>query len=89
MLLNFGSIQKKMLLSALVIVLIILPYGDIIAQCAMCKAVLETNMQGGGDAVGGGINSGILYIMAFPYLLASVMAFIMYRHFKKTRTEQV
>jgi len=38
------------------------------AQCAMCKASVESS-QGQANSVAGGINKGILYLMAVPYLL--------------------
>lgn len=56
------------------------------AQCAMCKAVLESNMQSGEEAVGKGINSGIVYIMFIPYMLLGVVGFFMYKHYKKTNS---
>ena len=59
------------------------------AQCAMCKAVLESNMQSGEEAVGKGINDGIIYIMFVPYILLAVVGYVMYRHYKKTRTLEV
>ena len=37
------------------------------AQCAMCKAAVEANLDGGGTK-GAGLNDGILYLMAMPYL---------------------
>ena len=37
------------------------------AQCAMCKAVVESNLKEGGN-VGAGLNNGILYLMAMPYV---------------------
>ena len=37
------------------------------AQCAMCKAVVEANLKEGGSA-GAGLNDGILYLMAMPYV---------------------
>ena len=37
------------------------------AQCAMCKAAVEANLEGGGTK-GSGLNDGILYLMAMPYL---------------------
>ena len=37
------------------------------AQCAMCKAVVEANLKEGGS-VGAGLNEGILYLMAIPYI---------------------
>lgn len=38
------------------------------AQCAMCKASVESS-QGQKNSVAGGLNTGILYLMAVPYLL--------------------
>lgn len=54
-------------LIVLVIVLIAIPI-DIEAQCAMCKASVESS-QGQKNSVAAGINKGILYLMAIPYLL--------------------
>ncbi len=54
------------------------------AQCSMCKAVLESNMQSGEESVGKGINSGIVYIMFIPYILLGVVGFFMYKHYIKS-----
>lgn len=48
----------------------ILMLTDVDAQCVMCKAVAEDSAAEG--AVGRGINQGILYIMAVPYILIGV-----------------
>lgn len=56
------------------------------AQCSMCKAVLESNMQSGEEAKGQGINEGIMYIMFVPYMLLGVVGYFMYRHYKKTNS---
>ncbi len=63
-----------------VILLIVLVSVDSFAQCAMCRAVVEQ----GGEEVAEGINSGIVYLMAFPYLLVSVALFLFYRSWKKS-----
>jgi len=45
---------------------------EVMAQgCAMCKATVESQDKafGGPQAIGQGLNSGILYLMAVPYLL--------------------
>ena len=52
------------------------------AQCAMCKAVAESNMNGG-DSMASGLNNGIMYLMAFPYILIGSIAYLIYRHRKK------
>lgn len=54
------------------------------AQCAMCKATLESDLATGGS-VGKGINNGILYLMAFPYLIFIIVGYFIYRHYKKNK----
>ncbi len=46
------------------------------AQCAMCRAVLESEDN---TAVAEGINNGIVYLMAIPYILIGALFFIIYR----------
>ena len=41
----------------------------------MCKAVVETNLESG-DTKGLGLNNGILYLMAIPYIAALVLSLI-------------
>lgn len=49
------------------------------AQCAMCRAVLESE---GSQATAKGINDGILYLMIFPYVLIGGIAYFIYRSVK-------
>lgn len=49
------------------------------AQCAMCRAVLESE---GSEAAAKGINDGIVYLMIFPYVLIGGIAFFIYRSFR-------
>tara|TARA_R110002124_G_C8805647_1_gene502780 strand:+ start:20 stop:241 length:222 start_codon:yes stop_codon:yes gene_type:complete len=53
---------------------------DASAQCSMCKAVAETSTSSSSAAAG--LNSGILYLMAFPYLLLAGVGYAIYRHKK-------
>jgi hypothetical protein len=46
------------------------------AQCSMCKAVAESANDGG---FGAGLNYGIMYLMLFPYLIISGIAYRLYR----------
>ncbi len=48
------------------------------AQCAMCRAVLETE---DGQGVAAGINNGIVYLMTIPYILIAGIGFIIYKKF--------
>ncbi len=53
------------------------------AQCAMCRAVLETE---DGGATAKGVNNGILYLMIFPYLLVGGLGYVIYRMWKKNKS---
>jgi len=49
------------------------------AQCAMCKAVVES-----GDAeMAEGLNSGIMYLMIFPYILVAVAGYFIIKKMKR------
>lgn len=65
--------------------LILLISIDLEAQCSMCRAVLETDADG---ATAEGINQGILYLMAFPYLLVALIGYFVYRSRQKAKAEE-
>jgi len=52
------------------------------AQCAMCKAVVEANLKEGGSA-GAGLNEGILYLMAMPYIAVLLFGIFYFLQKKK------
>jgi len=60
--------------------------NKIFAQCAMCKAVVEANLESGGSA-GAGLNDGILYLMAMPYI--SVLLFCLFWFFQNRKTKAI
>ena len=62
------------------IFLIVLFSKTLNAQCAMCRAVVEN----GDKDLAEGINSGITFLMLFPYLFLAIGIFIYYRNKKKT-----
>ncbi|WP_223551422.1 hypothetical protein [Aestuariivivens sp. NBU2969] len=51
---------------------------DSSAQCAMCRAVLESEE---GKGVSQGINDGIVYLMLIPYILVGGVAYLIYRKY--------
>ncbi len=51
------------------------------AQCAMCKAVVET----GNNPMAEGVNNGILYLMAVPYLILIVVSAVFFRYYFKKK----
>lgn len=50
------------------------------AQCAMCRAVLESE---DGQQAAKGINNGIVYLMIIPYILIGGLGFVIYRKLSK------
>lgn len=49
------------------------------AQCAMCRAVLESEE---GQSAAEGINNGIVYLMVIPYVLVGGVGFLIYKKLK-------
>jgi len=50
------------------------------AQCSMCRAVLES---GEAEETAKGINNGIVYLMAIPYLLVGFVGYQIFKMLKK------
>ena len=65
----------------LVVILLILASNIANAQCAMCKAVVES----GDVSQAEGLNSGILYLMVFPYLLVGALFYIIIKNRRKNK----
>lgn len=55
------------------------------AQCAMCKATLEAN-QTNTSKYGLGLNTGILYLMIFPYLAFAIIGYFWYKNAKNAKS---
>ena len=68
------------------LVCFILVNVDILAQCPMCRMSAESNLSSGGTAAKG-LNNGILYIFAFPYILVSIIGYIWWKNNKKSKLE--
>lgn len=51
---------------------------SIFAQCAMCKSSVESDLAAGGS-IGEGLNTGILYLMAIPYVILMVGAYFFFK----------
>ncbi|MBA6152256.1 hypothetical protein H3Z82_05900 [Gelidibacter gilvus] len=52
------------------------------AQCAMCRAVLESE---DGQSTAKGVNDGIVYLMVIPYVLVAGMGLVMYTKFYRKK----
>jgi len=75
-----NSLTRKILYSLVIIVTItVVNIPEVAAQCQACKSTVETNLASGGTA-GLGLNKGILYLLAMPYLMIlSVAGIWLYR----------
>jgi hypothetical protein len=52
------------------------------AQCAMCRAVLESEE---GQSTAEGVNNGIIYLMSIPYILVGGMGLLIYWKYFRTK----
>lgn len=52
------------------------------AQCSMCTLNAENSVQNG-NTEGRGLNNGILYLLAMPYLAVAVVGFIWYKKYRR------
>ena len=67
------------------ILFLMLSTSQLSGQCAMCKAAVEANLKDGGNA-GAGLNQGILYLMAMPYVAMIIFGVIYYIQRSKKQT---
>jgi len=73
---------SKFLLGLVAFGLLMFFVADANAQCAMCTATVETNNANGGGATHG-LNNGIMYLLAAPYLAVAIVGYIWYKKFRK------
>lgn len=74
--------KKAILLIALLINFSVITKVN--AQCSMCRQAAESGIKKG-EVQGKGLNKGILFLMAIPYLLGGT-AFIIYKKNKRKQT---
>ncbi len=70
---------------AIILILFLLVVTPAEAQCAMCRAVLESE-EGQGTAKG--VNDGIIYLMVIPYILVGGLGYFIYRILSKKEKSQ-
>ena len=66
----------------MVTLLVLLSQTSVKAQCAMCRAALESEPDG---SMAEGVNDGIVFLMAMPYLLVGILFFFIYRRYRGGR----
>ena len=55
---------------------------NVSAQCAMCTANAESSVKNG-NTEGKGLNNGILYLLAAPYLAVAAVGYIWYKRYRR------
>ncbi len=65
------SIKTKIIVT----IVALLAFLQTDAQCAMCRAVLESEQ---GQSTAEGVNNGIVYLMVIPYILVGGIGFMIY-----------
>lgn len=73
-----GFRKLRVALGVLIVILVLFPIPSE-AQCAMCRAVLESE---GNTSVAEGVNNGIVYLMAIPYILIGGLFYFVYKKMK-------
>ncbi|MCB0571333.1 MAG: hypothetical protein KDC66_16290 [Phaeodactylibacter sp.] len=76
------NITKWLSIAAFALTLFVVAPQSVQAQCPMCRMSAESNLQNGG-VDGRGLNNGILYMLATPYLLVGLVGFIWWRNRRK------
>lgn len=77
--------MRKVVLAILLISLVAVVPAQ--AQCAMCRTTLENNVSQGNPGIAAGINFGILYLLATPYLAIGLIAFFWFRASKRNKNK--
>lgn len=71
---------KALPLLLMVLMLLLPEVAD--AQCPMCRMTAESNLANGGTE-GQGLNNGIMYMLATPYILIGVIGYVWWRNRRK------
>jgi hypothetical protein len=56
--------------------------GHVKAQCAMCTTAVESNNKSGSTTTKG-LNNGIIYLLAAPYLAVAAVGIIWYKKYRR------
>jgi len=82
---SHGRKFKAVTQSVLIVISLLFSEVSAFAQCAMCRAALES---GGDTAKAEAVNDGIVYLMVIPYILVGAIGFMIYISRKKNKKIQ-
>ncbi len=80
-------------MKAIRIILVLVCFGMLVlcatavkAQCAMCTTAVESNNKSGSSTTKG-LNNGIVYLLAAPYLAVAVVGFVWYKKYRRKNVD--
>jgi len=74
--------MKKAIVFLFIVMLSFSFTPNVKAQCSMCTISAEQGTKNG-NTQGKGLNSGIIYLLAIPYLLMTGIGVLWYRNYRK------
>lgn len=54
-------------------------FEQLVAQCAMCRASVESTLSQGDIGIASKLNTGILYLFVVPYIAVAVVGYFWYK----------
>ena len=75
-------LRNLLAILSLITILSIMAVEPAQAQCSMCTANAENSVSNG-NTEGKGLNDGILYLLAAPYLAIACIGFIWYKKYRR------
>ncbi|HEY8930427.1 MAG TPA: hypothetical protein VIM55_14600 [Mucilaginibacter sp.] len=74
--------SAKIALALIVFGLIVVGTVPAFSQCAQCAAQVATNKANGGH-MANGLNNGIMFLLAAPYLAVAIGGYIWYKKYRR------
>ena len=62
--------------------------SEVLSQCPMCKASVESSRRAGVKSVGNGLNIGILMLLVAVYVFVFSIGMMWYRKYRKTQVAE-
>ncbi len=72
----------KIILVTFILFFSSLAFSELSAQCSMCTLNAENSVQNG-NTQGNGLNKGILYLLAAPYLAITCVGILWYKKYRR------
>ncbi len=79
----FGMNRTYWITGLILLLMLFAAMEPAMAQCSMCKVTAESSIEDGKSSIALGLNTGILYLASFPYLLIGILIFLWYRRYKR------